>query len=766
MSLAYERYEHTLSEIEEALTYIPADCSRGDWVNMAFAIKSYFGEAGFDIWDKWSRSAPEVYSPRDAKDVWRSAKQYGKIQIGTLIGMAKANGWQYGHRREFTAEEMAARQAERQAAQKRQDDAERQARAAAAKRALEMWEAAEPINGDDFPYLARKQVMAYGVRLGAFHSAGRKTDGAMLVPLVNGKGKMTSIQAYFPNENPEIGRDRDYLKDGQKKGSFHMIGRKPAGEKPVIVVCEGYATGASIYMATGYTTFVAFDVGNLKTVAAELRKEHPTSTIVIAADNDQWGDKNPGKLGADAAARACFGHVVLPEFSSADGKPKDFNDLHVREGLAAVKAQIESVIPAGDEGFLSLDATVNPWGFPERTARQAIMGSRQNMEWLMGQYGITARYNEISKNVEVLIPGKSYLEDDDDNSALSEVRNLCVRNEMPKNDAKEWVSLIAKASKYNPVRDFVLAREWDGVSRFNDLLDTIQAEPGFNRDFMALLMRRWLVSAVAAAFEPKGFWCKGILVFQGGQSLGKTSWFRRLLPTEQHQLLKVGVELDLKNKDTIIKAISHWLVELGELDATFRKSDLAALKGFISQDSDMLRRPYDALDSKYPRRTVFFASVNPREFLADDTGNVRFWTIPTVGLNYQHDIDMQQLWAEVYAWYRDGEQWWLDKHEENILEAYNKNHAVNDQMEDQILTCFDWENPNKEVWKEMTTAQVLTELGYRVESHRKFAKRCGVVLASLSGEQRKTKAGRFYLVPPRRLPAAVGHRYADENQPF
>ncbi|PUV01280.1 virulence-associated E family protein, partial [Acinetobacter baumannii] len=117
------------------------------------------------------------------------------------------------------------------------------------------------------------------------------------------------------------------------------------------------------------------------------------------------------------------------------------------------------------------------------------------------------------------------------------------------------------------------------------------------------------------------------------------------------------------------------IVELGELDTTFRKSDISDLKNFISRPHDVLRKPYDRRESKYKRRTVFFASVNPKHFLHDETGNVRFWTIPVTGLNYNHGIDVQQLWAEVHHWYTKGERWWLEREEEQRLEAVNADHA-------------------------------------------------------------------------------------------
>ncbi|KAG1252930.1 hypothetical protein G6F68_011560 [Rhizopus microsporus] len=103
-------------------------------------------------------------------------------------------------------------------------------------------------------------------------------------------------------------------------------------------------------------------------------------------------------------------------------------------------------------------------------------------------------------------------------------------------------------------------------------------------------MRRWLVSGVAAAFEPDGVVARGVLTFVSKQNLGKTRWARQLAPPEL-QLIADGVVLDPANKDSVKQVISKWIVELGEVDATFRRTDIAALKSFISRSHDEIRRP-------------------------------------------------------------------------------------------------------------------------------------------------------------------------------
>ena len=388
------------------------------------------------------------------------------------------------------------------------------------------------------------------------------------------------------------------------------------------------------------------------------------------------------------------------------------------------------------------------------------LNTRPNVERLLDNYSISAKYNEISKDVEVLVPGVSGGSDARDNCAVSEILSLAALNRLPMSNIEGHIKTIAVRNTYNPVRDFINQREWDGRSRFADLLNTISTPDDYSRDLLAMLVRRWLLSAVAAAYLEAGFWSKGVLVFQGEQSLGKTAWFKALLPPDNRNLVKVGATIDPGNKDSVASAISHWLVELGELDATFRKADIAKLKAFISQDRDDLRRPYDRLESKYQRRTVFFASVNPKHFLADDTGNVRWWTIPVTAVNYEHGIDTQQLWAEVLSWFEAGERWWLDRDEEAMLEVVNEQHGQTDPIEEMILARFDWNSDRLAAYIEMTATDVLLSIG-QDRPTKSQATQCGNILRKLTGrDARRTSKGRFYLMPPKVF-GQQDHRYFD-----
>jgi putative DNA primase/helicase len=218
-----------------------------------------------------------------------------------------------------------------------------------------------------------------------------------------------------------------------------------------------------------------------------------------------------------------------------------------------------------------------------------------------------------------------------------------------------------------------------------------------------------MIAAVAAAYLPDGISSPGVLTLQGAQYLGKTKWFKNLVPAEL-DLTQDGMILKPDDKDSVKQCTSYWIVELGELDSTFRKSDIAQLKAFITKQVDVLRLSYARRESRFPRRTMFFGSVNPREFLHDATGNRRFWTIECDAINHEHGLDMQQVWAEVRELWRSGESYYLSAQEMEALNDHNTDFMAADPIEERLLHELEWDAPLP-LWRWTQASTVLIECG-------------------------------------------------------
>ena len=186
----------------------------------------------------------------------------------------------------------------------------------------------------DHPYLVRKRIAPNGIKI--------DRAGRLVVPVSDSSGEILSYQTIDADGN------KRFLKGGKIEGGFYEL----RGNRKVIFIGEGFATCASIHQATGFTTLVAFDCGNLAKVAKSAKEMFLGSRIVICADNDQFSEGNPGITKGKAAAGLVFGEIVYPIFNESDltSKPTDFNDLHTLQGIEAVKEQIERVaLPAIDK---------------------------------------------------------------------------------------------------------------------------------------------------------------------------------------------------------------------------------------------------------------------------------------------------------------------------------------------------------------------------------------------------------------------------------
>ena len=208
---------------------------------------------------------------------------------------------------------------QRHAAMRQQRDAEfAQRQAAAAQKAQSELNAATPCS-PEHPYLQRKGVPPL---------ADIRQDhvGALLIPVRDATGQVQSLQRIAPDG------EKRFLTGGKVHGGHFVIQGSP--EKP-FALCEGYATGASIHLASDCTVYVAFSAQNLPVVADIMRRQFPDKLLLICGDNDE-----AGRSKAQEAAQTVHGRLVIPSFTS--GKGTDFNDLHQCEGLQEVRRQLEA----------------------------------------------------------------------------------------------------------------------------------------------------------------------------------------------------------------------------------------------------------------------------------------------------------------------------------------------------------------------------------------------------------------------------------------
>ncbi len=376
-----------------------------------------------------------------------------------------------------------------------------------------------------------------------------------------------------------------------------------------------------------------------------------------------------------------------------------------------------------------------------------VLTTIENLAFMIVFYGITVRYNVISKRVEIIIPGLKGSPDNIDNASNAIIMSLATLNHIGSGNIQYYLVAIANENSYNPIREWITSKPWDGTDRIVALTETLEIAEDYSIHLRDALVRRWLLSAGAAVLQP-GFHSRGVLTLQGPQSIGKTAWVCALLPPGllRDSYIKLDHHLDPGNKDSLLVAVSHWLVEIGELDSSFKK-DIARLKGFITATSDKVRVPYARRASEYPRRTVFVATVNTDQFLVDETGNTRWWTVAVKSINYQHTIDMQQLWAQVaHLLEHDKEQWWLDEHEEPLLNSYNRQFMRSSVVADLLDSNLDWDE-HKNSYKPKSATDVLKMIGIDRPTNQQ-ARDCGAELRTRLGPPKKSQGKTRWHVPP------------------
>lgn len=192
-----------------------------------------------------------------------------------------------------------------------------------------LWRRSKPAS-PAHPYFVRKGVGVHGLRFcpvwerRVYDEAGElvtvRVTGVLLVPMKDETGAIWNLQAIFPEACPELGRDKDFLGGGRKRGLFHWLGERTE----TVCIAEGYATAATIHEATGYRVFVCFDAGNMPAVAQTVRGLLPDARIVVCADNDEPDKKGrrAGQEKAEEAAALVGGFVAMPPVEGAD-----FNDF-------------------------------------------------------------------------------------------------------------------------------------------------------------------------------------------------------------------------------------------------------------------------------------------------------------------------------------------------------------------------------------------------------------------------------------------------------
>jgi putative DNA primase/helicase len=277
-------------------------------------------------------------------------------------------------------------------------------------------------NHGECDYLDRKKINNYGARFTGDSKYEISRDeipdlyqatvlekipkNSLTIPVLDTSGKIFGLEFILDRASnkeriEKTGTDKLFFPPGMaKKGHFYMIGSPQTSG--VVLVTEGYATGATLREATGLPVAICFDAGNISPAIESLKTHYPKIKILICADDDclaqcisckekidithsetcpvcknEHGRKNAGVNSAIFACSNSDIRWVSPQFNddqarfehfkSNKGKLSDFNDLFLTDGLHSVTAQIETAINENNwQGKQQLRVVQNEGGGEKR----------------------------------------------------------------------------------------------------------------------------------------------------------------------------------------------------------------------------------------------------------------------------------------------------------------------------------------------------------------------------------------------------------------
>ena len=383
--------------------------------------------------------------------------------------------------------------------------------------------------------------------------------------------------------------------------------------------------------------------------------------------------------------------------------------------------------------------------------------SQEVVELILNENSIMIRLNMLTKKLEFSGHGANQLFLKYSRENITEtfpdiIKDICTENEVSdcyRSYIESYLFNIADANRYHPVQEMLKANQNNDASHLETIYEILRLTNAFDK----MLVKKWLIQTVAFAFATldNPVSAEGVLVLQGEQGKGKTSFFRVLgRLAGKPEWFQEGAVIDLRNKDSIITAITSWITELGELDSTLRK-DQSALKAFITRDQDTIRMPYGKTYADIPRSTSFCGTVNPEQFLKDTTGNRRYWTIHVDNID-RHKLfsltenEVSQLWGYIYSLYLENPQGFrLNDVEAQGLAKRNQAYTAEMIFEGEVRSLLDFDLPKERwTWARPVDLQILVS-GAKAEN---IGRVCTQLLKVIPGaEKKRTSAGYVYLLP-------------------
>lgn len=297
---------------------------------------------------------------------------------------------------------------------------------------------------------------------------------------------------------------------------------------------------------------------------------------------------------------------------------------------------------------------------------------------------------------------------------------------------------------YNPFEEyFERLKRWDGKTDYlQQICKTVKTD---NAERFHSVMKKFMIGVLDCLLEPDAV-NDVCLVFQSGQGLGKTRWMRRLLPKSLAVEYLYEGNVNTQSNDHIQYLSQYWFIHLDELEV-LKGNEISAIKSYITRQRISTRKAYGRYKSHFVRRASFLGSVNDDKFLTDITGNRRWLVFTVKDINYEHDVDIDGLWSQVYHYWQEGFQHWFDIEEIKAINKINEEFRAMSSEEEQLLQLFTFPDEiSKGVWMSSTDVIFQLSLTRAMMTTKLMPNKMGKALARHSRCKKTTNGVQRYLV--------------------
>jgi predicted P-loop ATPase len=177
-------------------------------------------------------------------------------------------------------------------------------------------------------------------------------------------------------------------------------------------------------------------------------------------------------------------------------------------------------------------------------------------------------------------------------------------------------------------------------------------------------------------------------VLIGRQGTYKSTWFYYLLPPQLRQYFFTKTNSQRMSRDDKLTLTQYGLICNEELD-TMRLSELNQLKAAVTMPTIDERPAYGHYAEHRKHIASFCGTGNNVEFLSDPTGNRRWlpFEVDSILSPRDHPFDYEAVYAQAYALYRQGFQFWFSQAEMERLGEHNRQFET-PRLESELVDVF------------------------------------------------------------------------------